>query len=451
MAKFEFVENQRGNKNLIFENYMYNIDRRCKNQWRCIDRKCYGKVILENNIASVIILHNHENHFAKITRLKTKINIKKSAKNSCASNLSIITEVTKKLTDEEIKFIPKIKYLNDECTRSKNKYTDITFDIPNFLKLDATGKKFLQFDSGYNEKNRIILFFSEHLRFYLKHASTILIDGTFWSVPREFYQLLTINCLLFGKFFPICFILITNKKEETYINAFNKLLEFEPCKFKNIIIDFELGLKNAVEKTFPLSSVFGCSFHFGQMCWRHIQKYSLTLHYINEPIIRTLLRNIINLIFVPIDDIEEIFGKLQEEAFLLQNDNLNLFIDYFKKNFIGTCEKKAIYEKNFWCCFTRILNDTPRTINSLEAWHRCLNFRCNIPHLNLGKFIEILIQETERIRVEIAHAKLDIPKNKESILKEYVLKKLCVNYNFYTYKEFLDKIERNIKWKFYNN
>jgi hypothetical protein len=51
-----------------------------------------------------------------------------------------------------------------------------------------------------------------------------LVDGTFWSVPNNFEQLLTFNGCFLGKFYPLIFILMEKKNEGSYDAAFKKLL-----------------------------------------------------------------------------------------------------------------------------------------------------------------------------------------------------------------------------------
>jgi hypothetical protein len=58
---------------------------------------------------------------------------------------------------------------------------------------------------------------------------------------------MTINGKVFGKQVPLVFILLASKNQNLYIAAFEKYKEIFKCNFKNIIIDFEVGLKNVLE------------------------------------------------------------------------------------------------------------------------------------------------------------------------------------------------------------
>lgn len=76
---------------------------------------------------------------------------------------------------------------------------------------------------------------------YIGKSTVAQIYRTFWSSSKEFTQLITMNSLLFGKFFSLCFILLTGQSEKKYFNAFTELKSL--CNFclKNIFVDFEMG------------------------------------------------------------------------------------------------------------------------------------------------------------------------------------------------------------------
>lgn len=114
---------------------------------------------------------------------------------------------------------------------------------------------------------------------------------------------------------------------------------------------------------------------------------------------KLLLRKIFNLVYVPEEKIFEEYFKTRKKIESLNGD-FTEFFKYFESNYLGTLEKEGRFIKSFWSCQKRVLKEITRTTNSLEGWHRNLNFKCNIPHLNLGKFIEKLLMEVERIRLE---------------------------------------------------
>jgi hypothetical protein len=78
----------------------------------------------------------------------------------------------------------------------------------------------------------------------------VIIDGTFWSVPREFDQLITITGRMFGSFFPLCFVLMCGKSEKNYKEVFKKVNEVGDLNLKHVIVDFEIALINSIKKSF---------------------------------------------------------------------------------------------------------------------------------------------------------------------------------------------------------
>ncbi|KAF7685482.1 hypothetical protein CDIK_3769 [Cucumispora dikerogammari] len=274
-----------------------------------------------------------ESFIQKKAKLVTAI-LEKS-KSGGTPNIEIITENTKHLNNNEIAQMPKFKSLNDKCSRvKKERFSGVNFnlnDIPDFLSKDMRGNKFLQFDKGALSTDRFIILFSEENKKTFSEVETVLIDGTFWSVPEQFTQLVTFNCSLFDKHLPLCFILMKSKNEASYLEAFSKLKNLTNCQFKNIIIDFELGLKNASNLVFIRSRVFACSFHFGQSILRKIKKLDMYVQYIKDNAVSSTVRMLLNLVFVPGDRILNEFEKIKQKILRMSNEKLGRLCNYFQK------------------------------------------------------------------------------------------------------------------------
>jgi hypothetical protein len=72
----------------------------------------------------------------------------------------------------------------------------------------------------------------------ISNACTWLVDGTFRSAPPNFLQLITLQGYLYGKVYPLVYVLTINKKEETYFEVFKYIknyIKFEPS---TIVVDF---------------------------------------------------------------------------------------------------------------------------------------------------------------------------------------------------------------------
>ena len=70
------------------------------------------------------------------------------------------------------------------------------------------------------------------------------------------------------------------------------------------------------------------------------------------------------------------------------------FLRYFEENYInGKNDQEPAYAIAFWSTYERVLQEIPRTTNSLEAWHRHINRLTVNAHPNIARFIEVMKQE----------------------------------------------------------
>lgn len=83
---------------------------------------------------------------------------------------------------------------------------------------------------------------------------------------------------------------MNNKSEESYNEVFTKLNELCMLTLRNIIIDFEMALKNSLTNAFKEARIYGCAFHFGQMIWRALQRFKLAFEYKNNQIFNKSIR-----------------------------------------------------------------------------------------------------------------------------------------------------------------
>jgi hypothetical protein len=137
--------------------------------------------------------------------MKLKNHVLQAAYTSELSNITLITHLTKNMDDGELQDLQKYKTINDIVTRKRNekfnKHDYKQDDIPEFLKKDLCGNKFVRFDSGVSDNERFIIFYTDFAEKYFTKIENVLVDGTFWSVPSEFTQLITFNFQVFENFF----------------------------------------------------------------------------------------------------------------------------------------------------------------------------------------------------------------------------------------------------------
>ena len=103
-----------------------------------------------------------------------------------------------------------------------------------------------------------------------------LIDGTFKVAPTIFCQVFTIHALIDGSAYPLVYILLPDKSEESYTRVLRKLKELHPSlNPASIMSDYEKASQNACANVFSEARLVGCLFHLGQNLWRKVQDFNL--------------------------------------------------------------------------------------------------------------------------------------------------------------------------------
>ncbi|KAF7685782.1 hypothetical protein CDIK_3469 [Cucumispora dikerogammari] len=145
--------------------------------------------------------------------------VKNTSKKLFAVFEKVITEITKGYDNQGVLNLPKRKVMLNLTGGVRNN------EVPNFVLtqcdlpegLSHRGGVFVRFDlydeSG-SQENRVLVFFSELQKRFLLKYTPWTIDGTFKSVPSHFYHLVTVHGEFFGKFFLLCFILVSSKNKE---------------------------------------------------------------------------------------------------------------------------------------------------------------------------------------------------------------------------------------------
>lgn len=423
--------------------------------WRCLFRTCQGTAAIEDNNLKILNSHNHDPDFLKIKRLVIMKEIKNRAMSCKDSPKAIITEITPELEPHEIQILPKLRSITDKVTRIRtraNLFITQYGDIPKKLQIDLRGNLFLRHDEGVLSEDRFLIFCSDYCSKLLENSSTIMIDGTFYSAPKDFYQLIIVYGQVFNRILPLAFILSSFKKEESYQKILLKLREIVNLTPKHIYIDFEYALYNSVKSVNRESEIHGCIFHFGQSIWRNVQKLGLCNDYLKCPEVKKAIKRIMTLVFVPQEEITKEFlrivGELKDEIY----KKIEKFIIYFENNYVGKyhyalCIKNPLFNQKFWSLNQSIKDQLPRSINSAEAYHRNLKRFFQTAHPNLARLINIFQQEEECVRVKTLQDKIEIEVSLKKLKKDFKLSVVCSNYYLYQSFEFYDAIDKIYSWK----
>jgi hypothetical protein len=117
-----------------------------------------------------------------------------------------------------------------------------------------------------------------------------------------------------------------------------------------------------------------------------------------NPIFKKLIRSFLSLAFFPPEYIKQAFKDLKDQNVenFLKYKNLESFINYFNSNFVGLENKdNTVYDLKMWSVYDNVINNIPKSTNSLEGWHRGLNASIVQKHPNFANFVTILQREEE--------------------------------------------------------
>ena len=110
------------------------------------------------------------------------------------------------------------------------------------------------------------------------------IDGTFDVTPLCYSkgQMVTLHMIVQHVAIPRLYILLPNKKGETYKRMYRILKNLRP-NFKPIavLLDFELANINSIQEEFDGITIWGCLFHLSQNSFRKIIELGFKVQYSN--------------------------------------------------------------------------------------------------------------------------------------------------------------------------
>ncbi|GBN99942.1 hypothetical protein AVEN_100329-1 [Araneus ventricosus] len=132
-------------------------------------------------------------------------------------------------------------------------------------------------------------------------------------------------------------------------------------------MDFEVAAIMGAKIVFPTLDIKDCNFHFKQYLWRQVQSIGLAAAYKCNTEIRLSTRMCAALAFLPEEDIDDAWIKIQEDS--SQNFLLTKFYDYFVEQWL----ENSTITVSKWNCFKRL----HRTNNIIEGQIYGTNVKTN--------------------------------------------------------------------------
>ena len=205
---------------------------------------------------------------------------------------------------------------------------------------------------------------------------------------------------------PSLFALLPDKTEAIYCRFFNVIRQLRPnSRPSSCLVDFE-ELQNSIVATFPEEKIAGCLFYLGQSLWSKISEIGERIKYNNDENFQLKTKCFAALAFLAIDDVCDAFEEMTED------DDIPVeFIIYFEATYIGVLRGRGARRRRdaplflieLWNMRDRVLNNLPKSNNSVERFHNALRSSVTSMHPHIWKLCAALKKEEGISQTKIAH------------------------------------------------
>lgn len=408
----EIIDSLKKDGKLIsFDGYLYRKDRICTTtiNWRCTVKGCKGRLITssapnEGDVPDVTGQHCHIPNPARAAVKQLHSRITERAVRTQDPPRRIIQDEVQTLPREAAASIRCNKNLAAMINRKRKRVHHAPpcpisrngFIIPDNYTVTMSGEQFLLFDSGMDDEDRILIFGTNRMVQLMAQYQHWFIDGTFSVSPDIFYQLFTVHVLVQETVVPCLYGLLPNKSRETYrrfwdsVRSNTEEFDLQPV---SVLTDFELASIQAVKDTFPNTNVTGCFFHLGQSLWRHVQNAGLYNSYVTNDDIRTQVKSLLALAFLPVDEVPAAFDELTENFAAELQQVSNYFEDVYVGRRARRGRRQPTFPPSMWNMYDRQSQGLPRTNNSVESWHQSFHRSLQCDHPSLWKLLTSISKE----------------------------------------------------------
>lgn len=411
--------------------------------WKCDQPgKCPGRGKTKNNRREFSITQEH-NHLPDKLRLEMRAintDIKQAA--ALATNVNtandIVQAVLMTASDAAKANLPNLGYLKQRYSRCKSKnlealslpLTRDDIEIPSEFRFNGDvneEKNFLLWDSGpaIDGNERILLFGTLQNLEFLQKCDAVLMEGTFKITPYLFSELYTIHGIRLDgpdqkpeKAVPLLFFLLPDKKETTYVRAFNQLNVILPgWQPKRVMMNFDQIPMKAVRTQWPNSQIACCFYYLNQDIRKKIEELGLSIFHGENVENTNCLKMIIALAFVPPEsviysweELLQIFQPWIEQQTQDIQQKIHMLLAYFETNYIGEKilgiirHEPCMVPIELWNVRSHTLENYGRLDNEIGLFHMKgiskVGAQCN----HLWKFLKGLLglqAETEKIIKEL--------------------------------------------------
>ena len=378
---------QKGKVQIEHNGFLYNQKRANKFKiiWVCNQSSCNSKATTSKNpeefeITFILTVseHNHSSLVNQIKKQEMETKMKEKMVITERSSRNVINKILEGTGTELISLFPNYDSTSKLLRRFRNKIINPepfiypSLGLGEFITSTILKSSFYRYGpvnlSCSIVNSDILIFFSDTALNDLYLETVWCTDGTFSVVPDPYYQLYSVSYIKNYIVFPCIFVLMKNRRKETYIDIFRILIELKGRVAPNYLkTDFETASFSAFKEVYPETIISGCQFHLGQAIQRRIQSIGLIKTYKEDLNFKIFTKCLVALTYVNPNYVLPLFESISCHPSL--PITLHPIYDYFKRNFIiGATNTR--FDIDIWNSFHSFRDDNViRTNNAIEGWH----------------------------------------------------------------------------------
>uniref|UniRef100_H3AA73 FLYWCH-type domain-containing protein n=1 Tax=Latimeria chalumnae TaxID=7897 RepID=H3AA73_LATCH len=227
-VKIIHMLSQKGKEMIIYEGYSYQLEQILADghtkAYCCPNKKCNGRVRLCNEDVHVVTEHSHGPKPEENEVRALKCAMKQQAEETDETPRQIIQRVQENISRGGAAIAPSYRSLQRTIEQRRKAIEIIPqqpadireLQIPAHFCQTINGRPFLLHDSGPDDENRFVMFFTEENIECLIHYTNWFSDRTFRVDPLNFNQLYIIHASIEGSVLPMVYILMKNRTENSY-------------------------------------------------------------------------------------------------------------------------------------------------------------------------------------------------------------------------------------------
>ena len=230
-----FVASQKSKPKILHNGYIYVYQKELANEvssYECELRRkghCKAKIQVDlgDEIVGEVNEHTHPPSQVKVEIAKVKSSIRNQAETSREPPQNIVANELATISAAAAAILPRISHLKRTIRNQRKEDQPINPIaraaipvLPMQYQETLNGERFLLFDSGPGDENRLLIFATDQAIQLLVNSDDWFCDGTFSVCPEIFFQLYTIHARSNERTTPCVFGLLPNKTRVTYKRFF---------------------------------------------------------------------------------------------------------------------------------------------------------------------------------------------------------------------------------------